>query len=232
LNRQHNRVRLFETGMCFNPGEKDALEQVNMIAGAVCGNLLPEQWSAEAKKVDFFDLKGDLEALLAPTGKTCTLEAASHPALHPGQSARVLIDGEFAGWIGALHPEVMKQLGLDETVYVFELNLDMVKSTVLPAFSQLSRFPEVRRDLAVVVDESVTVQSIQNCINEITSELLQNIKIFDIYTGKGVDSGRKSVALGLILQDFSRTLTDHDVETEVEKVVSTLKQKFAATLRE
>ncbi|MCK4704672.1 MAG: phenylalanine--tRNA ligase subunit beta, partial [Gammaproteobacteria bacterium] len=94
------------------------------------------------------------------------------------------------------------------------------------------RFPEVRRDLAVVVDKSVTVQSIQDCITEITSDLLQKIKIFDIYTGKGVDSGRKSVALGLILQDFSRTLTDHDVETEVEKVVSTLKQKFAATLRE
>ncbi|MDH5387762.1 MAG: phenylalanine--tRNA ligase subunit beta [Gammaproteobacteria bacterium] len=232
LNRQHNRVRLFETGMCFNPGDDGALNQVNMIAGAICGNLLPEQWSAEAKKVDFFDLKGDVEALLSSTGKACALEAARHPALHPGQSARVLIDGEFSGWIGTLHPEIMKQLDLDETVYVFELTLNIVKSTVLPTFSPLSRFPEVRRDLAVVVDESVTVQSIQDCITEITSDLLQNIKIFDIYTGKGVDSGRKSVALGLILQDFSRTLTDNDVETEVEKVVSTLKQKFAATLRE
>ena len=126
----------------------------------------------------------------------------------------------------------MKQLGLDHTVYLFELNLDMVKSTVLPAFSPLSRYPEVRRDLAVVVDETVTVQSILECINKITTDLLAKIEIFDIYTGKGVDSGRKSVALSLILQDFSRTLTEQDVETEVEKVVSTLKQKFAATLRE
>ena len=232
LNRQHSRVRLFETGLCFKPGADQKLEQVNMIAGAICGDLLPEQWSASAQKVDFFDLKGDVEALLAPTGEVCIFAAASHPALHPGQSASITIDGEFAGWMGALHPEVMKQLDLDKTVYVFELRLDIVKSAVLPAFSPLSRFPEVRRDLAVVVDEAVTVQSILVCIGETSTDLLRNIQVFDIYTGKGVDSGRKSVALGLILQDFSRTLTDHDVETEVENVVSSLKQKFAATLRE
>ena len=180
LNRQHNRVRLFETGMCFNPGEERALDQVNMIAGAICGDLEPEQWSATARRVDFFDLKGDVEALLELSGKSCTYEAVTRPALHPGQSARVSIDGEFAGWIGTLHPEVMKPLGLDQTVYVFELSLDMVKSTVLPAFSPLSRFPEVRRDLAVVVDETVTVQSIQDCITEVTSDLLQNVQVFDI----------------------------------------------------
>ncbi|MDH5611401.1 MAG: phenylalanine--tRNA ligase subunit beta [Gammaproteobacteria bacterium] len=232
LNRQHNRVRLFETGLCFRPGKDKALDQVNMIAGAICGDLLPEQWSVSPQKVDFFDLKADVEALLAHTGEVCIFAAATHPALHPGQSASISIDGEFAGWIGALHPEVMKQLDLDKTIYVFELRLDIVKSAVLPAFSSLSRFPEVRRDLAVVIDKSVTVQSILVCIGEAASDLLRNIQVFDIYTGKGIDSGRKSVALGLILQDFSRTLTDQDVETEVEKVVSSLKQKFAATLRE
>ena len=232
LNRQHSRVRLFETGLCFKPNNEALPEQTSKIAGAICGDLQAEQWSEKARRVDFFDLKGDVEALLASTGKNCTFEAATHPALHPGQSARVLIDGEFAGWIGTLHPEIMKQLGLDQTVYVFELDLEMVKSTVLPVFSALSRFPEVRRDLAIVVDETVTVQAIQTCITDISTDLLQNIQIFDIYTGEGVDSGRKSVALGLILQDFSRTLTDQDVETEVENVVSTLKQKFAATLRE
>ncbi|MDH3342941.1 MAG: phenylalanine--tRNA ligase subunit beta, partial [Gammaproteobacteria bacterium] len=232
LNRQHSRVRLFETGLCFKPN-KDALPvQTAMIAGAICGDIQPEQWSDTSRKADFFDLKGDVEALLASSGKVSTFEAATHPALHPGQSANVLIEGEVAGWIGTLHPEVMKQLDLDQTVYVFELNLEMVKSAALPSFSPLSRFPEVRRDLAIVVDESVTVQSIQACIEGVATDLLQNIQIFDIYTGKGVDSGRKSVALGLILQDFSRTLTDQDVETEVEKVVSSLKQKFAATLRE
>ena len=232
LNRQHSRVRLFETGLCFKPNNDALPEQTSKIAGAICGDLQPEQWSDAARKVDFFDLKGDVEALLESSGKVYTFEAATHPALHPGQSASILIDDEFAGLIGTLHPEVMKQLGLDQTAYVFELDLEMVKSAVLPAFSPLSRFPEVRRDLAIVVDENVSVQSIQDCISEVASDLLQNIQVFDIYTGKGVDSGRKSVALGLILQDFSRTLTDQDVEAEVEKVVSTLKQKFAATLRE
>ncbi|MCW8923451.1 MAG: phenylalanine--tRNA ligase subunit beta, partial [Gammaproteobacteria bacterium] len=232
LNRQHNRVRLFETGLCFKPNKELLPEQTSKIAGAICGDLQPEQWSAAAQKVDFFDLKGDVEALLASSGKDCIFEAATHPALHPGQSASIILAGEKAGWIGALHPEALKQLGLDQTVYVFELELEMVKSAILPAFSPLSRFPEVRRDLAIVVDENVTAQSIQDCIGEIASDLLQKIQIFDIYTGKGVDSGRKSVALGLILQDFSRTLTEQDVETEVEKVVSSLKQKFAATLRE
>lgn len=232
LNRQHSRVRLFETGLCFKPNNEALPEQTSKIAGAICGDLQAEQWSDKARSVDFFDLKGDVEALLASTGKNCTYQAAQHPALHPGQSAQVLIEGEFVGWIGTLHPEIMKQLGLDQTVYVFELNLEMVKSTVLPSFSLLSRFPEVRRDLAILIDESVTVQAIQACISDVATDLLQNIQIFDIYTGKGVEKGRKSVALGLILQDFSRTLTDQDVEAEVENVVSSLKQKFAATLRE
>ncbi|MDH5710786.1 MAG: phenylalanine--tRNA ligase subunit beta [Gammaproteobacteria bacterium] len=232
LNRQHTRVRLFETGLCFKPNNEALPIQTAMIAGAICGDLQPEQWSAKTRKVDFFDVKGDVEALLATTGKACVFEAASHPVLHPGQSARISIDGTVAGWVGALHPEASKQLDLDENVYIFELRLDILKSAILPKFSPLSRYPEVRRDLAIVVDENVSVQSIQDCITEISSDLLQNIQIFDIYTGKGVDSGRKSVALGLILQDFSRTLTDQDVETEVENVVSSLKQKFAATLRE
>ena len=232
LNRQHHSVRLFETGMCFTAGNNSLPEQVNMIAGAVCGDVQPEQWGDSSQQVDFFDLKNDLEALLALTGKSYRYDAATHPALHPGQSANVSVDGNIVGWLGALHPEVMKKLDIEQTVYIFEISLDAAKIATLPTFSPLSRFPEVRRDIAIVVDENVTVQAIQNCIQEVSSDLLQNVQLFDIYTGKGVDAGRKSVALGLILQDFSRTLTDQDVETEVEKVVSTLKQQFAATLRE
>jgi phenylalanyl-tRNA synthetase beta chain len=232
LNRQHQRVRLFEAGMCFTEGNNSLPEQVNMISGAICGDLQPEQWSGSSQQVDFYDLKGDVEALLALTGKSYSYEAAQHPALHPGQSARISSDGNVVGWLGALHPEVMKKLDIEQTVYIFEIGLDAAKVATLPTFSPLSRYPEVRRDLAIVVDENVTAQAIQGCIEEVSSELLQNVQLFDIYTGKGVDTGRKSVALGLILQDFSRTLTDQDVETEVEKVVSTLKQKFAATLRE
>jgi len=232
LNRQHHSVRLFETGMCFTAGNSSLPEQVNKIAGAICGDVQPEQWGNSSQAVDFFDLKGDLEALLALTGKSCSYEATEHPALHPGQSARISCDGNIIGWLGALHPEVMKKLDIEQTVYIFEINLDAAKIASLPSFSPLSRFPEVRRDLAIVVDKNVTTQAIVSCIEEVSSELLQNVQLFDIYTGKGVDTGRKSVALGLILQGFSRTLTDQDVETEVEKVVSTLKQQFAATLRE
>ncbi len=232
LNRQHHSVRLFETGMCFTAGNSSLPEQVNKIAGAVCGDVQPEQWGDSSQPVDFFDLKSDLEALLALTGQSYSYDAAPHPALHPGQSASVSVDGNIVGWIGALHPEVMKKLDIEQTVYIFEINLDAAKIASLPTFSPLSRFPEVRRDLAIVVDENVTTQAIVSCIEEVSSELLQNVQLFDIYTGKGVDTGRKSVALGLILQGFSRTLTDQDVETEVEKVVSTLKQQFAATLRE
>ena len=232
LNRQQHRVRLFEAGMCFRQSNDRLPEQTNMISAVVCGDVLPEQWGSSGQQVDFYDLKGDLEALLDLTGKSYTFESAQHPVLHPGQSASVLIEGKRVGWLGALHPEVMKKLDFDQTVYIFEIQLDAAKMVALPKFSPLSRYPEVRRDLAIVVDKTVTAQVIRDCIQEVSSDLLQNIQLFDIYTGKGVDSGRKSVALGLILQDFSRTLTDQDVETEVEKVVSTLKQQLAATLRE
>jgi phenylalanyl-tRNA synthetase beta chain len=232
LNRQHHSVRLFETGMCFTAASSSLPEQVNMIAGAVCGDVQPEQWGAGSQPVDFFDLKNDLEALLASTGKTFRFEAAQHPALHPGQSAQVSCEGKAIGWLGALHPEVMKKLDIEQTVYIFEISLEAAKMATLPAFSPLSRYPEVRRDLAIVVDENVAAQAIVDSIEEVSSDLLQNVQLFDIYTGTGVETGRKSVALGLILQDFSRTLTDQDVETEVEKIVSTLNQQFAATLRE
>ena len=126
----------------------------------------------------------------------------------------------------------MKTLDVDQNVFVFEISLDAIKSATLPSFRPLSRYPEVRRDLALVIDEAIAVAEVQQVIRDAASDMLQNIELFDIYTGKGVEKGRKSVALGLILQDFSRTLTDTDVETEVENIVSTLKQKFAATLRE
>ncbi len=232
LNRQQSRVRLFESGMCFRPGNDALPVQFNVMAGAICGDLLPEQWSQQAQAVDYYDLKGDVEALLAMTGKDYEFVAAEHPALHPGQSASIQYEGQHVGVLGALHPEVMKTLGIDKTVFIFEISLDVIKQATLPSFKPLSRYPEVRRDLALVVDEAVTAQQIQQAIQAAASDMLQNIEIFDIYTGKGVEEGRKSVALGLILQDFSRTLTDTDVETEVENIVSTVKQKFAATLRE
>jgi phenylalanyl-tRNA synthetase beta chain len=231
LNRQHERVRLFESGLCFLQHE-DGLKQIDRIAGAVCGTVELEQWAQPARDVDFYDLKGDVEALLKSIEGKLEFHAQAHPALHPGQSARVTIDGDDIGWIGALHPRVISDLDLGRNVLVFELELDAVQRIALPAFTQLSRYPEVRRDLAIVVDQAVAMQQIACCVREAGSDMLTDIRVFDVYTGKGVAQGRKSVAFGLILQDFSRTLTDQDVDVEIERIVSALKQKFAATLRE
>ena len=235
INRQQARVRLFETGLCFKPGGDGAvagITQVPMFSGAICGDIHDQQWSEQAKRVDFFDLKADVEALLAFSGTQTVFEATEHAALHPGQSACIRQDGEIVGWLGALHPNVQKSLDIDPAVFVFELKQSAVLTGTIPAFRPLSRFPEVRRDLAIVVDEIVPVAAIMSVIDEVSSDLLKESRLFDVYQGQGVDEGRKSVAFGLILQEFSRTLTDHDVESEIENIVSALNQRFAATLRE
>ncbi len=230
LNRQQNRVRLFETGQVFLQGDNQ-LAQVDRISGAICGWIIEEQWAESSRAVDFYDLKSDVESLF---GAEAAIEyrAETHPALHPGQSAAVYKDGNAIGWIGALHPQASAELDLSSSVYIFELDLEAVQQSHLPSFRPLSKFPEVRRDLAILIDENISAQSIEDCIRESCSEILQEVRLFDIYTGKGVDKGLKSVAFGLILQDFSRTLTDQEIDSEIESVVNALNQNFAATLRE
>ena len=236
VNRQQNRVRLFETGLCFRPeSEKsgiDGIIQEPMFAGVICGDIHHEQWAEKTQKVDFFDVKADVEALLSFSEIKSTYAAAENPVLHPGQSASISQNGEIVGWVGALHPEVQKALDIDQRVYVFELKQSAMANNKIPAFTPLSRFPEVRRDLAIVVDETLPVADILSVIDKSSSDLVKEVQIFDIYQGKGVDEGRKSVAFGLILQEFSRTLTDQEVDSEIENIVSTLNQQFAATLRE
>ncbi|MBT8128464.1 MAG: phenylalanine--tRNA ligase subunit beta [Gammaproteobacteria bacterium] len=230
LNRQQSRVRLFETGQVFLQDDT-GLAQLDRISGAVCGPINNEQWGEASREVDFYDLKADVESLFgAEADITCRAEA--HPALHPGQSAAVCKNGEAIGWMGALHPQTISALDLSTTVYVFELDLNAVLASHLPSFRPLSKFPEVRRDLAILIDEKISAQSIEDCIRNSSSQILQEVRLFDIYTGKGVDKGLKSVAFGLILQDFSRTLTDQDIDSELESVVNALNQNFAATLRE
>ena len=233
VNRQQTRVRLFETGLCFKVGsDADKLSQDPMFSGVICGDVNHEQWSEQSRKVDFFDVKSDVEALLSFSAAESTFEAASHPALHPGQSACIKQNGELIGWIGALHPEVQKALDIDQRVFVFEFKQSAVEQNSIAAFTPLSRFPEVRRDLAILVDEQTPVGEIMSVIETTSSSLVKETQLFDIYQGKGVPEGRKSVAFGLILQEFSRTLTDIEVDAEIENIVSTLNQKFAATLRE
>ncbi|MFW2371978.1 MAG: phenylalanine--tRNA ligase subunit beta [Gammaproteobacteria bacterium] len=232
INRQQPRVRLFESGLSFVPGNKGLVQQAK-IAGAICGALNEEQWGEVSRKVDFFDLKADVEAIMELGGLAeVSFEKAEHSALHPGQSARILKNGQVIGWIGALHPQTQKALDIDPPCYVFELEQQSVLDTNVPVFTSLSKFPEVRRDIAVIIKQEIPVQSLFQSIKAAASDVLQEILLFDVYTGKGIDIGLKSVALGLILQGFSRTLKDEDVESEITKIVTALSKDFGATLRE
>ncbi|MDN3519616.1 phenylalanine--tRNA ligase subunit beta [Aquisalimonas lutea] len=231
-HRQQPRVRLFETGLRFRGG-LDTLEQDPMVAAVALGPARPEQWGEPRRDLDFFDIKGDLEALIALTGRAHAFRftAEQHPALHPGQSARILLDDQPVGWLGALHPEVRKRLDLDEPVLVFEIAQQALQAARLPGFTPLSRYPSIRRDLAVVVDDDVSAAALAECVRRTAGELLQDAVLFDVYQGKGVPEGRKSIGIGLILQDFSRTLTDSDVDGLVAAVVTALRTELNAELR-
>ncbi len=231
LNRQQSDLRLFETGLRFGDRD-DGLTQEPMLAGVATGRALPEQWGAPSRALDFFDVKADVEALLALTGRTPHFEPAEFPGLHPGQSARVLDEGQAVGRIGALHPEALRALSIDQPVYLFELALEPLSRARLPQFQPLSRFPVIRRDLAVVVDASISAQQIRDAVMKAGIDTLRGLVLFDVYTGKGVPQGRKSVALGLILQALSRTLTDEEIDAIVARVVERLRRDVGASLRE
>jgi phenylalanyl-tRNA synthetase beta chain len=230
--RQRPRVRLFEHGLNFVPTD-NGLQQDGYLGGVVAGAALPEQWGTPVRPVDFFDLKADVEALLVLTGEPEAFRfvAAQQSALHPGQSARIERGELIVGWIGALHPHLVRTFNLEGDVFVFELRLSALQAACVPSFGELSRFPASRRDIAIVVDEAVTAHAIYRYIRERGGRLLRDVRIFDVYRGKGVSEGRKSLALGLILQDFSRNLTDQIVEETVSGIIAGLTEQFGATLR-
>ncbi|AQZ95872.1 phenylalanine--tRNA ligase subunit beta [Halopseudomonas phragmitis] len=232
-NRQQPRVRLFESGLRFLPQASGELLQQPMLAGIATGTRLPEAWANAGDKLDFYDLKGDVEAILGQGGALSSyrFEPAEHPALHPGQSARISRNGEVVGWLGALHPQLLSELDLQGPVFAFELELERISEGVLPAFSELSRFPEVRRDIAVLVDKQVMAEDLLEDIRRNAGENLKNLRLFDVYEGKGIDPNRKSLAIGLTLQHSSRTLTDEEVNAVMDKVLTSLEQGFNATLR-
>ncbi|WP_370315290.1 phenylalanine--tRNA ligase subunit beta [Thalassolituus sp.] len=232
LKRQQPRVRLFETGLRFLPSD-DGLQQIPTLAMLICGNRLPQSWTENESAADFFDLKGDVEALFARGGQASAyrFEVAQHPALHPGQSARILKNGQPIGWIGALHPSTQKALGIKQTLLVAEMDLDAVRDIAVPTFGELSKFPEMRRDLALVVDQSVQVDQVFDAIRSAAGEYLKKLNLFDVYVGKGIDPDRKSLALGLTWQHPSRTLTDEEVNDSVNAVLAQLSESTGATLR-
>lgn len=232
LNRQQNRVRLFETGLRFVPSA-EGLKQEPMIAGLIYGSRSPESWANQAELVDFFDLKGDLESLLALTGDESgfSFKPASHSAMHPGQTAGVYRNDELLGFIGALHPTLQQQLDIPQTVYVFELSQAAVLKARLPAFTALSKFPEVRRDLALLVERDLAAEQLLSAVKMQAGEYLIDLKVFDVYMGKGIDPHRKSVAMGLTFQHPSRTLNEDEINASIDSVIQYLGANFSATLR-
>ncbi len=234
LHRQQKRVRLFEIGMKYIKQDNEIKENL-VVSGALTGSLWPEQWGAVERPVDFYDVKGDVEALLRCGGSSEVRFSAgpAHPALHPGQSA-ALLDGKGAcqGWLGVLHPRLAQALALEQDVLVFELSSHIIGGGGIPVFRELSRFPAVRRDLAVIVAEEVPAGEVLECVRSAAGPLLRQLQLFDVYRGKGIVSGKKSIALGLTLQDFSRTLTDDEVEALIQRVLAHLEDRLGATLRD
>ena len=232
LNRQQSRVRLFESGLRF-VGQLDELKQEPMLAGVITGSRLPESWAHGRDSVDFFDAKADVEALLAAAGDAASFAfvPGEHSALHPGQTARIEREGRLVGYLGAIHPELAKTLGLDQPLFLFELLLSEITAGRMPAFKELSRFPEVRRDLALLVDRDVPAQNLLADIREQAGEWLTDLRLFDVYQGKGIDPLRKSLAVGLTWQHPSRTLNDDEVSTATQNILTSLEQRFNATLR-
>ena len=231
LSRRQPRVRVFESGLRFILQDNE-LKQLMTLSGLIAGQRLPEQWGAPDAGVDFFDGKGDVEALLGQSNGSFRFEAAEHPALHPGQAARIWRGDRLAGWIGALHPRLVRALDLEATPILWELDADVSFTAELPAYKEISRFPGIRRDLAVVVSDHISAEKLVAAVRDSAGGLLTECLVFDVYKGKGIDSGAKSVAFSLILQDYARTLTDADADHVVGAVMARLDSDFGARMRD
>ena len=234
--RQQDRIRLFEHGVCFTSTDGGALE-IDTLAAIASGSRLPEQWGLPRdmrSPADFFDVKADLEALLAATGSEDQFgfDAAELICLHPGRAARVLRQGRQVGWIGELHPTLVRELDFTYPPVLFELDFYAALRVESPVFREISRFPVVRRDIAVVVDENVSLSALRERVTLSASSLLRQCRVFDVYRGPGLETGTKSIALGLIFQDISRTLTDEDVDQNVTSIVAGLRASLNAKIRE
>ncbi|MEM7277880.1 MAG: phenylalanine--tRNA ligase subunit beta, partial [Pseudomonadota bacterium] len=232
--RQRTRIRLFEMGNCFAPGDtENSTHEFGQIGGVAIGSLNTEQWAEKPRSIDFFDIKSDVEALFGPRAQALSWKAgAEHPALHPGQSAAIYLDDEQAGWAGALHPRVLKDADIDSRVFAFEIDLRIALQSQIHKAKTLSKFPAVRRDIAVLVDQQLPVTELLECVKGAVPELLRELNVFDIYQVKGIEPGRKSVALGLILQETSRTLTDEETDRALRQATDALAENFGAKLRD
>jgi len=232
INRQQTRVRIFELGRCFLRVD-GVIEQPKRVGGLVYGSALAEQWGSPDRAVDFFDLKGDVEGLLGLGGRAADFhyESGVHPALHPRQCARILDQTRPIGWMGALHPEIAQKMGIPASTGLFELELAAIMQGTAYKYAELSKFPSIRIDLAVIINDETPAQAVMDSVRDVAGKLLVNLELFDEYRGESIDSGRKSLALALTLQDSSRTLKEADVETIRNRVVVALREKLGGELR-
>jgi phenylalanyl-tRNA synthetase beta chain len=230
--RQQERVRLFEVARVFGAGDPPV--ETPSLAIVACGPAHAEQWGEPSRILDFHDLKGDLDALIAWGGEPqrWSVHADDLPGwLHPGRGARVARDGATVGYLGALHPQLARTLDLGADVHVLELALEPLLARRLPRAQAVPRFPAVRRDIAMDLPETVSWSQIEQLVRRTLGERLRELCLFDRYSGKGVEAGRKSLAIGLILQDASRTLTDDDADRCVREAIAALEQTCKARLR-
>ena len=233
LRRQQNDLKFFETGLVFQETEQGLL-QTRKLALVITGAKNTEHWDNTSRPVDFFDLKGSIECLLELNSEERHYhwQRSDNEMLHPGQSASITVDNKTVGYFGALHPSILKKFGFKQDVYVAELDLTFLLEGSISRFEALSKYPSVRRDLAIVVDEVTSYDDLVKTIQATDIEILRSSHIFDLYTGEGVKKGLKSIALGLILQDFSRTLAEQEIESVVAKITAKLQQDLQATIRE
>ncbi|MFC0308378.1 phenylalanine--tRNA ligase subunit beta [Gallibacterium trehalosifermentans] len=235
-NRQQSRIRLFEAGLRFVPDSnaEAGVRQEFVLGGVITGTRQPEHWAIKSETVDFFDLKGDLESIfdLTNAGKNIKFVAKSYSALHPGQSAAIMLNDEEIGFIGTIHPRIAQQLDLTGKVIVFEVLWDKIAQKDVIQAKEVSRFPANRRDLAIIVAEEVTAESVLTVCREAAGAQLTQINLFDVYQGAGIAAGTKSLAISLVLQDKEKTLSEEDISAVVNAVLSALKEKLNAYLRD
>ena len=233
IRRQQARVRMFEIGKKFDVSGA-ALQEVETLAGIALGQRLPEQWGSPREALDFYDVKSDLMALFALTGNVAQyrFEAATMTCLRPGRTARIYRDSTPIGWLGEVHPQLLKALGVPAGTLLFEIETESAFISNPSKYNRISKFPSIRRDLAIVIDESVPLAVLQENVTVSASGLLTDLIVFDVYRGQGVEIGRKSIALRLILQDSSRTLTDLDGDAVVAAVVARLRDELSASIRD
>jgi phenylalanyl-tRNA synthetase beta chain len=231
-NRQQTRLRFFEIGRRFVPSGT-GLSQEHCLSGTVTGSTYAEQWGTPKRDVDFHDVRADIEALFTLSGRRDELRfvPTQHPALHPGQSADVVVADKRVGVLGTLHPEIQTKLGLDRKVLLFEITLAALTDARIPTFREVSKFPGTRRDISVDLSEEVPAEKVLKRTEEVAGNLLVNLELFDEYRGKGIDSGRKSLSLGLTLQDSSRTLKETEVDAVISEVIAALQTELGARLR-